>query len=104
MIFFFGGRWGGGVIVRTPDIDIIGNIVINSHSLSNVTPCDSILPYAQVLVLLKICHGGAIPPWCGGNQAHRHGRLHLLAEYRGRPWQPPYAWRHGGKYPLALFF
>ena len=36
--------------VRTPDIDISGNTVINSHSPSNVTPCDSILAYAQVYV------------------------------------------------------
>ena len=36
------------VYVRTPDIDNSGNIVINSHSPNNVTPCDTILPYAQV--------------------------------------------------------
>ena len=34
----------------TLDIDISGNIVINSHFPSNVTPCDSILPNAQIYV------------------------------------------------------
>ena len=38
-------------------------------------------------VLLKIGHGGAIPPWCGGNWRIRHGKLYGVAVYRGGSWR-----------------